>query len=64
MGTVWGSVRDDVYLDTSLYQLKTGQRLWSGLTLTVLKEDMDRVAEMTPLVTKVLAAMRKDGLVR
>lgn len=64
MGTTWGSTTQKVYLDTSLFDLKTGQRLWSALTLTTLKEDADRLAEADSLIAKVVAAMRQDGLVR
>jgi len=64
LGTTWGSTTQKVYLDTSLFDLKTGQRLWSALTLTSLKEESDRLAEVDSLITKVVAAMRQDGLVR
>ena len=63
MGTVWGNSTSEVYLDSSLFDLKTGQRLWSGLTVTVLKEETDRIEELSTLVVKVLAALRKDGLI-
>jgi hypothetical protein len=64
MGTTWGSYKQNIYLDSSLFDLKTGQRLWSALTLTVLKEDADRLAVVDALLVKVVAAMRKDGLAR
>jgi hypothetical protein len=64
MGTAWGDSKTEVYLETSLYDLKTSQRIWAGGTVTVLKEGTDRVAQMDPIVSKVLAALRKDGLVR
>jgi hypothetical protein len=64
MGTTYGSLKQWVYLETSLYDLKTEKRLWSGITQTVVKERMDRVAELDPLVEKIVAAMRKDGAVR
>ncbi len=64
MGTVWSNTKTGIYLDTSLFDLKSGQRLWSGVTLTVLKDDTDRLEEADLLVAKVLAALRKDGLVR
>jgi len=63
MGTVWSNSKRDVCLDTSLFDLKTGQRLWSGITQTVLKDEMDRNEKLSVLVAKVLAAMRKDGLI-
>jgi hypothetical protein len=64
MGTTWGNTRQNIYLDTSLFDLKTGQRLWSAMTLTVLKDDSDRLAEADALVAKVVQVMRQDGMVR
>jgi hypothetical protein len=64
MGVTWGSLKQNIYLDSSLFELKTGQRLWSALTLTVLKEDADRLAEVDALVATVVRALRKDGLAR
>jgi hypothetical protein len=64
MSSTYGSLKQNVYLETSLYDLKTEKRAWSGVTETVLKENMDRVAEMDPLVMKIVAAMRKDGVIR
>ena len=64
MGTVWGSLEQRVYLDSSLYELAGGKRVWSCLTETVLKENMDRLDEADLLVGKVLAALRKDGMIR
>lgn len=63
MSPTYGSLKQNVYLETSLYDLTTTKRLWGGLTLTVVTETMDRVAEMDPIVEKVVAAMRKDGMV-
>lgn len=63
MGTTWGDSKTEVYLECSLYDLKTSQRIWAGGTVTVLKEGMDRVAQMAPIVSKVLGALRKDGLI-
>ena len=64
MGVVWGSTKQDIYLESSLFDLKTGRRLWSALTLTVLQDGMDRLVEADSLVAKVVEAMRQDGLVR
>ena len=64
MSSTYGNLKQTVYLETSLYDLKTEKRLWFGLTQTVVKENMDRVAEMDPLVGKIIAAMQKDGVVR
>ena len=64
MGTVWGGTVQEVCLETSIFELKTGQRVWSGTTYTMLKENADRITELSSLVGKVLAAARKDGVVR
>jgi hypothetical protein len=63
MGVVWGSTKQNIYLDTSLFDLKTGQRLWSALTLTLLKENEDRLVVADALVAKLVSALRKDGLI-
>jgi hypothetical protein len=64
MSPTYGSLTQRLYLETSLYDLKTEKRVWSGVTQTVIKETMDRVAEMDPLVEKIVAAMRKDSVIR
>jgi hypothetical protein len=64
MGTTWGSLSQKVLLDTTLFDLKTGKKLWSGVTQTTVKENTDRVGEMDPLVNKLVTAMRRDGVVR
>lgn len=64
MSSTYGTLKQTVYLETSLYDLKTEKRLWSGVTETVVRENMDRVAEMDPLVEKFVAAMLKDGVIR
>lgn len=63
MSPTYGSTKQSVSLETSLYDLKTEKRLWAGLTQTVLKEEMDRLAEMDSLVEKIIATMRKDGVI-
>jgi hypothetical protein len=63
MSPTYGSMKQKIYLETSVFDLKTAKRLWSGLTETVVTETMDRVAEMDPIVEKAVAAMRKDGVV-
>jgi hypothetical protein len=64
MSPTYGNEKLSVILETSLYDLKTEKRLWSGISETVLKGNMDRVAEMDPLVEKIVAAMRKDAVIR
>jgi hypothetical protein len=63
MNPSYGNLTRKVYLETSLFDLKTANRLWSGLSETVVTETMDRVAEMDPIVAKFVAAMRKDGVI-
>jgi len=64
MSSTYGSLKQTVYLETSLHDLKSEKRLWFGLTKTVVSENMDRVAEMDPLVEKLVGAMLKDGVIR
>ena len=63
LGVVWSSSTQKIYLDCSLFDLTKGQRLWSTLTLTELKEDADRLAVADSLVAKVANAMGKDGVI-
>ncbi len=63
MGTSWSESKTQIYLEMILYDLKTSQRIWAGGTVTVLKDGMDRVAQVDPIVSKVLAALRKDALI-
>jgi hypothetical protein len=63
MSPTYGNLKQHIYLETVLFDLATTTRLWSGLTETVITESMDRVAEMDPIVAKILAAMRKDGVI-
>jgi hypothetical protein len=63
MGVVYSQTTRDIYLDSSLFDLKTGKRIWSALTVTALKETADRLAVVDALVAKVVSAMAKDGMV-
>ncbi len=64
MSIIRGSTRQDVFLDTTLFDLGTGKRLWSCVTDTVLKDDVDRLKVADAFVAKVVAALRRDGIVR
>jgi len=64
MGTVWSTTKQKLFFDASLYDLKTGRRLWSALMETTLKEDADRLVEADSLVAKVVTALHQDGMVR
>jgi hypothetical protein len=63
IGPSYGSLEQKTSLETSLFELKTGKRIWSGLTDTVSKYNTDRVAEIDKVVAKVVAAMHKDGII-
>ena len=63
MSPTYGNLKQKVFLETSVYDLKTAKRLWSGLTETVVTDTMDRIAEMDPIVAKAVAAMRKDAII-
>jgi hypothetical protein len=64
MAVVRSNVRQDLFLESSLHDLAGGQRLWLGLTKTVVTENLDRLEEVKPLVSTVIGAMRKDGVIR
>lgn len=64
MSTIWSSRTRHVYLETSLFDLVDGQRLWSCLTKTVLTDTTDAVAEEERLARLIADALRKDGLVK
>jgi hypothetical protein len=64
VGFSYGSMTQDVFLETNLFDLKSRKREWFAVTETVVKENTDRVALMDPLVEKVVAAMRKDAVIR
>jgi hypothetical protein len=63
MSPTYGTLKQHVYLETRLFDLKTAKAFWSGLTLTVVTETTDRMAEMDPIVAKAVGAMKKDGVI-
>jgi hypothetical protein len=56
--------RDYYLLDTSLFDLDTGKRLWSCITETKVRENADKLEIADALVARVVELMRKDGMVR
>jgi hypothetical protein len=56
--------RSHMLLDTSLYDLKSGQRLWACVTETTILETDDKLEIADEFVAKVVEAMRKDGMIR
>jgi hypothetical protein len=64
MSTVWSSDQKTVYLDSSLYDLNSGKRIWSALTETVLKDGKtDPLEEADKLCAMVVEAMGGDALI-
>lgn len=64
LSTTYTSTKEKVYVDVSLFDLKTEKRLWSAITKSVLDYDTDGLAELDALVGIVVTRMRADGLVR
>jgi hypothetical protein len=56
--------RTYLLLDTSLYDLNTGKRIWGCLTETTIKETDDRLEIADGFVAKVVGVMRQDGMIR
>jgi hypothetical protein len=64
MSPSYGSLKQTAFVEASLFDLKTEKRVWGCIMKAVIKETTDRMAEMDPLVEKVVGAMRKEGVVR
>jgi hypothetical protein len=64
MGVSYAITRDYLVLDSSLFDLNTGKRLWSVVTQTVLTQDADRLVVADKLAEKVAARLLKDGMIR
>ena len=60
---IWGNDIQEVYLDCNLFDLKTGERLWSALTETVLNQGDDRLVAADVLIAKLVKRLSKDGVV-
>jgi hypothetical protein len=56
--------RSYLVLDTSLFELNTGQRIWGCATEVTVKETDDRLEIADAFVTKVVHSMRQDGMIR
>jgi hypothetical protein len=56
--------RSHLLLDTSLFDLKTGRRIWGCIAETTVKETDDRLEIADKFVAKVINAMRQDGMIR
>jgi hypothetical protein len=64
MGSVSMTASRQLYFDSSLFDLASGHRLWSGVTSTKLLENADALVEADAIAEKVAKALRKDGMVK
>jgi hypothetical protein len=56
--------RSYLFLETSLFDLNTGKRIWACLTETTVKETDDRLEIADEFVAKVVGVMHQDGMIR
>jgi hypothetical protein len=56
--------RSYLVLDTSLFELNTGQRIWGCVTEVTVKETDDRLEIADKFVAKVVESLRQDGMIR
>lgn len=59
----YNSLQTDVYIETSLYTIAKGERIWSGVTRTVLREGSDPIEKIEPMAKGLFARMRQDGVI-
>jgi len=59
-----GDDRSYLLLDTSLFDLNTGQRIWGCITETTIRQTDDRLEIADEFVGKVVEVMRQDGMIR
>jgi len=62
MSPTYGNLKQNVYLETGVFDLKTSKRIWAGFTETVITDKTDKVAAVDQLIPKVIEAMRQDGI--
>ena len=56
--------RSYLLLDTSLFDLNTGRRIWGCITETTIRQTDDRLEIADEFVGKVIEVMRQDGMIR
>lgn len=59
-----GDDRSYLLLDTSLFDLKTGKRIWACITETTIKDTDDRLEIADKFVAKVVGVMLQEGMIR
>jgi hypothetical protein len=64
MSVTESNTRDELILDSSLFDLNTGERLWSMVTKSRLTYNTDKLVAADDLADKVSAGLLKDGLIR
>lgn len=55
--------RSYLLLDTSLFDLSTGKRIWACMTETTIKDTDDRLEIADEFVAKVVGIMKQDGMI-
>ena len=56
--------RSYLLLDTGLFELNTGQKIWACVTEVTVKETDNRLEIADEFVAKVVNSMRQDGMIR
>jgi hypothetical protein len=56
--------RSYLLLDTSLFDLNTGKRIWACITETTIKDTDDKLEIADEFVAKVVGTMRQEGVIR
>lgn len=56
--------RSYLLLDTSLFDLNTGKRIWACVTETTIKDTDDKLEIADQFVAKVVGTMRQEGMIR
>lgn len=64
MGVVRSDMRQIAFLEHSVFDLKTRQLIWTGLTQTTVKDDVDRLTLINPLAQSVIKRMKRDFVVQ
>ena len=64
MGTVWSTQSKRFLLESSLFELGSGKRIWACLTDTTLVENADSLVELDRLASKVVGALQADQLIQ
>jgi PBP1b-binding outer membrane lipoprotein LpoB len=64
MGVTRGDTKTTLYLQSTLYDLKTGKMVWSSISTSTIKEETDRVAAAKLFIQEVHDAGKAAGVLR